>query len=296
MANKVYEIVTEQIIQQLETAIQQGTPAPWCKPWNSNTVPINHISGKQYNGINLLLLLENDEYITWSQLCDLQKHRPELKLKKGSKSHMVVYFSFKDSKKEIINADGQVEEKQVQIPFLRYYRVFSIRDIEGDLQPRRKMVHYDHNPVEEAEKVCNDYINREGVTLKFADADRAFYSPASDTVQVPPAENFGNLAEYYSTLFHELTHSTGHSKRLNRIKDTAFFGYTEYSKEELVAEVGANMVMSALGIENDAAHKNSLAYLQGWLQALKNDVTMIVSACAKAQKASDLILGVSDEQ
>ena len=187
MANKVYEIVTEQIIQQLETAIQQGTPAPWCKPWNSNTVPINHISGKQYNGINLLLLLENDEYITWSQLCDLQKHRPELKLKKGSKSHMVVYFSFKDSKKEIINADGQVEEKQVQIPFLRYYRVFSIRDIEGDLQPRRKMVHYDHNPVEEAEKVCNDYINREGVTLKFADADRAFYSPASDTVQVPPA-------------------------------------------------------------------------------------------------------------
>ncbi len=296
MANKVYQLVTEQIIQQLETAIQQGTAAPWCKPWNSNTVPINHISGKAYRGINLLLLPDNSEYITWSQLCDLQKHSPELKLKKGAKSHMVVYFSFKDSKKETVNTDGQIEEKQVQIPFLRYYRVFSIGDVEGGLQPRRKIVNYEHNPIEEAERVCEDYINREGVTLKFADADRAFYSPVSDMVQVPPAANYSNLAEYYSTLFHELTHSTGHSKRLNRIKDTAFFGNTEYSREELVAEVGANMVLSSLGIENDAAQKNSIAYLQGWLQALKNDTTMIVSACAKAQKASDLILGVSDEQ
>ena len=84
MANKVYELVTEQIIHQLETAIQQGSPAPWCKPWNCNTVPINHISGKQYNGINLLLLPDCDEYLTWAQLCDLQKHRPELKLKKAA--------------------------------------------------------------------------------------------------------------------------------------------------------------------------------------------------------------------
>lgn len=123
MANKVYELVTEQIIHQLETAIQQGSPAPWCKPWNCNTVPINHISGKQYNGINLLLLPDCDEYLTWAQLCDLQKHRPELKLKKGSKSHMVVYFSFKESEKDTVTTDGQLEKERVQIPFLRYYRV-----------------------------------------------------------------------------------------------------------------------------------------------------------------------------
>lgn len=131
MANKVYEIVTEQIIQQLETAIQQGNPAPWCKQWSRNTVLINHISGKQYNGINLLLLPDCDEYLTWAQLCDLQKHRPELKLKKGSKSHIVIYFSFKKSEKDTVTADGQFEKKQVQIPFLRYYRVFSIGDVEG---------------------------------------------------------------------------------------------------------------------------------------------------------------------
>lgn len=295
MANKVYELVTEQIIHQLETAIQQGSPAPWCKPWNCNTVPINHISGKQYNGINLLLLPDCDEYLTWAQLCDLQKHRPELKLKKGSKSHMVVYFSFKESEKDTVTTDGQLEKERVQIPFLRYYRVFSIGDVEGGLQPKRKVSHYEHDPIEEADKVCNDYINREGITLHFADADRAFYNPSCDTVQVPPSTSYSNLAEYYSTLFHELTHSTGHPNRLNRIKSTSFFGNTEYSKEELVAEVGANMIMSALGIENNAAQKNSIAYLQGWLQALKNDMTMIVSACSKAQKAADYILEHNEE-
>lgn len=217
MANKVYELVTEQIIHQLETAIQQGSPAPWCKPWNCNTIPINHISGKQYNGINLLLLPDCDEYLTWAQLCDLQKHRPELKLKKGSKSHIVVYFSFKESEKDIVTTDGQLEKERVQIPFLRYYRVFSIGDVEGSLQPKRKVSHYEHDPIEEADKVCNDYINREGITLHFADADRAFYNPSCDTLQVPPPTSYSNLAEYYSTLFHELTHSTGHPNRLIKL-------------------------------------------------------------------------------
>ena len=104
MANKVYELVTEQIIHQLETAIQQGSPAPWCKPWNCNTVPINHISGKQYNGINLLLLPDCDEYLTWAQLCDLQKHGPELKLKKGFA--FIEYEDYRDAQEAIRKKDG----------------------------------------------------------------------------------------------------------------------------------------------------------------------------------------------
>lgn len=243
-----------------------------------------------------LLLLDSGEYLTWSQLCDLQKHRPELLLRKGSKSHMVVYFSFQESTKEVTKPDGQTEQKAVRIPFLRYYKVFSIADVEG-LEPRRQQVAYQHDPIEAAEAVVRDYIDREStLTLRYTDEDRACYRPLSDEVSVPSKELYANLAEFYSTLFHELTHSTGHPKRLNRLKAPAFFGDEQYSKEELTAELGAAMLCGHCGIDNSEASDNSVAYLQNWLSALRNDMTLIVSAAAKAQRASDYILGITHEE
>ena len=111
MGNKVYEIVTQKIIEKLEEAIKTGQCAPWHKPWSSNTVPVNYITLRPYRGVNLLLL-DSDEYLTWSQYLDLKKHRPELHLREGSKSHMVVYFSFKESTKEVTKPDGQTEQKK----------------------------------------------------------------------------------------------------------------------------------------------------------------------------------------
>ena len=294
MANKVYEIVTQKIIEKIETAIQTGERLPWQKPWSANSIPVNHMTLRPYRGVNLWLL-ESGEYLTWSQLCDLQKHSPELKLRKGAKSHMVVFFSFKDSTKDTVNpTSGQVEQKEVKIPFLRYYKVFSISDVEG-LTPRRETVHFDHSPIEEAETVVTGYVEREGLTLRFTDGDRACYRPLLDEVSLPAKEQFHNLAEYYSTLFHELTHSTGHSSRLNRLKSPAFFGDELYSKEELVAEMGAAMLCGHCGIDNSEATNNSVAYLQSWLKALQNDVTLIVSASAKAQRAVDFLLDESNE-
>ena len=295
MGNKVYEIVTQKIIEKLEDAIKTGQCAPWHKPWLSNTVPVNHITLRPYRGVNLLLL-DNGEYLTWSQLCDLRKHRPELHLREGSKSHMVVYFAFKESIKEVTKPDGQTEQKAVKIPYLRYYRVFSIKDVEG-LEPRRQQVAYEHDPIEAAEIVVRDYMEREtSLSLRYTDEDKACYRPSSDEVSVPSKELYANLAEFYSTLFHELTHSTGHPKRLNRLRGPAFFGDSEYSKEELCAELGAAMLCGCCGIDNSEAANNSVAYLQSWLSALRNDMSLIVSAAAKAQRATDYILGISHEE
>ena len=101
---------------------------------------------------------------------------------------------------------------------------------------------------------------------------------------------FSATAEYYSTAFHELTHSTGHVSRLNRLERTAFFGTEAYSKEELVAEIGASALVNHAGLETSYSLRNNVAYNQNWLSVLKNDKRFIVSATSKAEKAVELIL------
>jgi antirestriction protein ArdC len=121
--------------------------------------------------------------------------------------------------------------------------------------------------------------------------NRAMYNPRSDTVTLPMQTAFQSPDEYYSTAFHELTHSTMHEDRLNRkvTGQVHTFGDEEYSKEELVAEMGAAFLCGFAGIENTTI-ENSAAYIQGWLKSLKNDKTLLISAASLAQKASDYIL------
>ncbi|MBR3379284.1 MAG: hypothetical protein IKG72_04010 [Bacillus sp. (in: Bacteria)] len=139
-------------------------------------------------------------------------------------------------------------------------------------------------------------MEREGVTLKVVHGDKACYSPTTDTVTMPMPEQFKNNEEYYSTLFHELTHSTGHQKRLNRITKNAAFGDESYSAEELVAEIGSASILATLGIENDKTIRNSTAYIQNWLKALRNDKHLIITASARAEKAIKLILGIKEDK
>ena len=207
---------------------------------------------------------------------------------------MVVYFSFVKGQKEVVNEHGVVEQEEVKIPFLKYYNVFDIEDVDG-LSPRRPQIRYEHNPVEEAETLIKDYIDREdGLKLEFNNGVGAWYSPAADTISVPEVNLFKSYAEYFSTLAHECVHSTGSSKRLNRIKTTAFHS-AEYSAEELVAEMGSCLLAAQCGIDNTEAADNSIAYLSGWLSALRNDVKLIVTASSRAQKAVDYILGVNPD-
>ena len=123
------------------------------------------------------------------------------------------------------------------------------------------------------------------------EGDRAFYRPATDSITLPHMAQFTATAEYYSTAFHELTHSTGHESRLNRLEKTAFFGTEAYSKEELIAEIGAATLVNYAGLETSNSFRNSAAYVQNWLKVLSDDKRFIVSAAGKAEKAVALILG-----
>ena len=173
---------------------------------------------------------------------------------------------------------------------LRYYNVFHISQVDG-IEP----LSYEPKelpPLDEAEKVISDYITREHIVLENTASNEAYYSPSRDLIHLPLMEQFQNEAEYYSTAFHELTHSTGHKNRLDRLNSatTARFGSEDYSKEELVAEIGSANLMNILGIETKGSFRNSTAYIQNWLSVLRSDAKFIVSASCKAEKAVKYIL------
>jgi antirestriction protein ArdC len=163
--------------------------------------------------------------------------------------------------------------------------VFNVEQCEGIDSP---MIAPAVNPIEECERIVSQMPNPPAMEQ---DA-RAWYKPSTDTVGMPSRNAFNSAEEYYSTLFHELTHSTGHSSRIGRdgIEKLNTFGSESYSKEELIAEMGAAMLCGVAGIERMTL-SNSAAYLRSWIDVLKSDSRMVVSAASQAQKAADYIQG-----
>lgn len=284
MSSKVNEIVTERICERIKTAIKNNEPLPWQKPWVWANAPRNYM-GNEYKGINTLLLDEG-EYLTWTQICDLKKHNPDVKLKKGCKKDIVVYFSFKEYDKETISDNGEKVITKQNIPFLRYYNVYNIKYVEG-VESKVKETTFKHKPIEEAEKIFNSYTKAENIKVNHTKGNKACYSPVSDSITLPLMEQFESLPEYYSTAFHEAGHST--MLRLGR-NTGGHFGDTEYSKEELVAEMTASMLLAHCGINTMSSKKNTVAYMRSWLKALQDNTTWLVSACSKAQKSTEYIL------
>ena len=129
------------------------------------------------------------------------------------------------------------------------------------------------------------------LALKYdCQCERAYYDPVSDQIVVPTENRFSGHAEFYRTAFHELIHSTGHSSRLNRLNPSALYNYGKFSREELVAKLGAAALCNIAGVESKKASRNNAEYIQGWLEVLRNDKRMIVQASGKAAKAVDFIL------
>lgn len=276
----VYEMVTERIIAELEKGV-----IPWEKPWTGvRSGAYNRVSKRPYSLLNQMLLKHTGEYATYKQWQDLGGQ-----VKKGEKSEIVVFWKIFEA--EETNKDtGEKETKK--IPLLRYYNVFHISQVEGVEPLAPEQLNDEVEPIEEADKIITDYITREHIDFTECRSNEAYYSPSSDRVVVPMKEQYTVINEYYSTTFHELTHSTGHKSRLNRLETgaVAAFGGTEYSKEELVAEIGSASLMNLLGIETVKTFRNSAAYIQSWLQVLRNDNKFIVSASSKAEKAVNYIL------
>lgn len=277
----IYQMVTDRIIAQLESGI-----IPWKKPWTGvsplNGGAFNRVTKKSYSILNQMLLGEGGEYATFKQWSALGG-----KIRKGEKQKIVVFW--KVIHKIIQDKDGN--DKEVGIPFLQYYGVFHISQVDG-VEPLNKDELKDVDPIPEADEIIDSYVKREGINYQEIASNEAYYSPLGDRVVVPMKSQFQNANEFYSTAFHELTHSTGHKSRLDRIHvGVASFGSEEYSKEELVAELGAAGMLNLLGIEIPETFKNSTAYIQSWIKALRNDKKMIVMASSKAEKAIAYILG-----
>ena len=281
MSNTVYEIITEQVMEKLKNG-----EIPWHKPW-TGSYPKNLVSNKEYRGINVFLLscqkFSSPYWVSYKQAEELGGH-----VKKGEKSTMVVFW-------KQITVEGKNEEKETEktIPFLRYYRIFNVEQCEG-IDPK-KIPTTEVNPIFQSIPACEQTVEGMQKRPDIRQGDiRAYYSPLEDFVNMPKKETFAKEEFYYSVLFHELGHSTGHESRLDRKKfnEWAAFGSESYSKEELVAEMTAAFLCGHHQIEQETID-NSAAYIQSWLKKLANDPKMVVLAAAQAQKAADYILNKS---
>jgi len=286
----VYQMVTDLIIEKLE----QGK-IPWHQSWNTYGLAVNYLSRKPYRGINRLLLSglhDKPFYLTFKQASDLGG-----RVKKGARSIPITYWNFvytdKESKKRLsLNEVQSYPADCIQkSAFLKYYRVFNIEDIrhiEFDLP--NIDTHSDNLTIEQCDAVLRNMKDRPEIRHTHPDP---YYHPREDYINMPPIERFKSSEMYFTVLFHELTHSVGHPKRLNRFKDNEINplnSKSSYSLEELTAEIGAAFLNNHTGILNDETMKDSTAYIQVWLQQLRNDKKFIIEASAKAQKAVDYIL------
>ena len=290
MRKSVYEVVTDRILERLEQGV-----IPWHKPWNATGgAPRNLISGREYRGVNVWLLGSQDYtspyWVTFKQAKSLGGS-----VRKGERSTPVVFWKWIERASE----DPETSETQTQkIPLVRYFSVFNVEQCDGISHARLEAKQDEpepFNPIEAAEAIVSGYP--EPPTIAHDGRGSAYYRPATDSIRMPERETFDSEAHFYATLFHEITHSTGHESRLARpgITNPIRHASHNYSQEELVAEMGAAFLAAEAGIDAEGLMDNSAAYVASWLKALRNDKKLVVFAAAQAQKAVDHILDRSSE-
>jgi len=276
----IYEMVTNLIIERLDKGV-----IPWQMPWKAETgLPQNMVHKKAYKGFNFWLLLTvTDKYgspffLTFNQVKDLGGH-----ILKGEKGFPVVFWKILDTERK----DGSIDH----IPFLRYYTVFNLKQtggIDESKIPSSEAYDHDFDPIGQAERLIEFWADKPEIRLN---QSYAFYSPSGDYVGMPGPRTFFKDEQYYSTLFHEMVHSTGHINRTGRHEKLSnhMFGSQDYSQEELVAEMGAAYMCCITGIQNSTID-NSAAYIKSWIGKFKEDKKMLLAASSMAQKAVDYIL------
>jgi len=282
----VYQIITDKIINLLENGV-----VPWRRPWTSTGMPRNLVSKKPYRGVNVFLLSASKYtspfWLTYRQANELRGH-----VRKGEESTAVIFWKVEDSKQssEDLNPE-ETNEKNRRRFVLRYYRLFNLEQCElpqAVLDKLPKMETHQHDPIEAVEKIIAEMPNPPEIVRG---GSKAYYSPLTDRITLPPRELFISAEEEAATETHELIHCSGSEKRLARegITEAAPFGSPVYSKEELVAEMGAAFLCAEAGISN-AVIANQAAYVAGWLKKLRDDRKLLIHAAAQAQHAVDYIL------
>lgn len=296
----VYEKLTKKILEHLD----KGT-VPWQMPWARTPLeaPKNAQTAYCYTGGNRVWLslytymsgFSHPLYLTMHQINTLNEavENRLIHVRKGESGYPLIWFK----EIEIDNPDGETDDngnlEKVTIPMARHSYVWNVAQIAGlepcDLPEYERRANLEPNtfiftPI----ATVDDFIAAwNGIVPIEAQGERAFYRPATDMIRVPKPERFNSPAAYYTTLFHEMVHSTGHESRLNRDLSGSKMD-EDYGREELVAEMGATYLAGILGV--DPHFENSAAYITGWKQACTDDSKLLFWAASKAQEAVDYLL------
>jgi len=293
--SKVYDVITDRILEMLDKGV-----VPWNKPWNTlNGMPQNLITKIPYKGVNIfhlacVAMFEGYSSPYWVSFKQLRKLGGRVKEDQRYKYSPVVFFMKKTKTiEEKVRDENGIETLQdVARAFwiARYYNVYNTDQCEGleDKVPELKLETYDNKPLDTCEKIVSEMP--QSPEIKHG-GSKAVYYIDSDRIEIPEQNRFPKIEEYYSTLFHEMVHSTGHESRLSRggITEAHAFGDPVYSKEELVAEMGAVFLCAEAGIENRTID-NSASYINARKKKLKDDKKCVVFAGSQAQKACEFIL------
>ena len=227
-------------------------------------------------------------WLTYRQATELGGH-----VRKGEESTIAIFWKVEDLKQSGEDLDTEERNKKNRRRFLlRYYRLFNLEQCElpqAVLDKLPKIEKHEHDPIEAAERIMADMPNPP--EIQYA-GSKAFYSSVTDRITLPPRELFISAEEQIATTYHEVSHATGHPKRLNRksITEAAPFGSPTYSFEEMIAEMSAAYLCAEAGI-SPAVLENQAAYIAGWLKKLRDDRKLVVHAAAQAQHAADYVLG-----
>jgi antirestriction protein ArdC len=280
-------MIADFILESLDAGV-----VPWDKPWeNTDGFHTNLKSKKAYRGINVWLLaysamqhgFASPYWLTPKQIIEYGGT-----IKKGSETTVVVFYKTIEKK----DKSGNVTDR---FRMLRYYRVLNVEQTEG-LEDRipAKVERPEFVPVEEADRIVNSWTNRPKINHR---GNSAHFIPLMDLIELPRADSFKSAEAYSSTRFHELVHSTGSSERLNRDGVAALDSNNipKYSKEELIAEMGAAILNWHSGIF-DVQRDSSAAYIDAWRKKISDDKKIVVDAAREAQKAVDMIFGTFDNQ
>lgn len=281
MSNKINKMITQEIIKKLENVDVNDFEKPW---FNIGLSPFNAITKKSYRGVNYITLGGND-YKSKAYASFKQWSSKNCKIKKGEKSHLAVFWKIGKYEDE---ENG--EEKTTFL--LRYYRVFNSEQVEGDyarnIENNKLRELENHNPIPCAENLVNNYLLSQELEVKLSDRASFVHSNlGKEYINMPQLGQFKDAASYYATFFHEMSHSTGTSNRLNRDMSGSF-GSEKYAKEELVAELGAAMLSGSIGL-TQSPRIDHVQYIKSWINCLRNDERFIISAASQAQKSVDFI-------
>jgi antirestriction protein ArdC len=292
-----YEIVTAQVIEALENGV-----VPWRQPWTNRgaAFPIRMSNGRPYRGINVFLLLMtamSRGYRSgwWGSLNQIHERGGRVRDDEFKKSVTVIFW--RDRARKADDEDDQ-DPKDRKPPIMRMYRVWNAEQCEG-LPPKYQAPALvegtlaEHQP---AELVVKTYLAREPSLTVEHGGDRAFWNRRTDKIRLPHPEQFRTPGLYYSTKYHELTHSTGAEDRLDRKADDYATDLHVRGEEELIAEMGAAFLAFITGIED--WFEDSTSYIGSWLEDIKGDPAMVIFAAAKAQRAVEYILsgGYQDDE